>query len=94
MRKSNWYIFDIILQKKEYPLGLFLVFVVHSDDSVCIKKNSDPDPEVRSSSRSKIVTFNITKTVNFNLQLMSWVLIFLIFVCILLMTAVFYHNKK
>lgn len=73
-----------------------MVFVVHSDDTVCTKKNLDPDPEalLKGSTRIKVVRFNIIKTVDFNLQLMSWVLIILIFVWILILTMVFYHNKR
>lgn len=63
---------------------------------MCVEKNPDPDPEglLTNSYRSKIVTFNITQAVNFNLQLMSWILIIIIFVWIFVFTAVFYHKKK
>nr|QEI10617.1 SID1 [Myzus persicae] len=52
--------------KDEYPLGLFIVFVVHSDNSACHRGNYQA-----TNSRTKHIRFVVKPTVDFNYQIIN-----------------------
>lgn len=86
---TNYFI-NIVLQKDEYPLGLFIVFVVHSDNAACLQENYD----VKATNfRTKNISFIIKPTVDFNYQLINCLLVAAICISILICTTLFYHPK-
>jgi len=87
MSKSNFYY--IIFLKDEYPLGLFIVFVVHSDNSACNRGNYQA-----TNSRTKNISFVVKPTVDFNYQIINCLIVTFIFISILVSTTFFYHAKR
>lgn len=88
---------DNILQKDEYPFGLLLVFVVHSTNESCTKTisslNIGEDIHEKQQGKKHIELY-IKPTVNFNLQMMSWLLIIVLCVWLLLFFTLFYRQRK
>ncbi|VVC31854.1 Hypothetical protein CINCED_3A010771 [Cinara cedri] len=80
----------IIVSKEEYPLGLFIVFVVHSDDLACYQESNRIQTQ---NSRTKNVNFVMKPTVDFNYQMMNCVIVICISILILLFTAFLYKPK-
>ncbi|CAI6349746.1 unnamed protein product [Macrosiphum euphorbiae] len=79
----------IIISKDEYPLGLFIVFVVHSDNSACNRGNYQA-----TNSRTKSISFVVKPTVDFNYQIINCLIVTFIFISILVLTTFFYHAKR
>ncbi|XP_025405306.1 SID1 transmembrane family member 1-like [Sipha flava] len=80
----------IIVSKDEYPLGLFIVFVVHTDNSACYQGNR----HIQSISyKSKNVSFVIKPTVDFNFQIINCLIVISILILIMVFTTLFYHPK-
>ncbi|XP_050526064.1 SID1 transmembrane family member 1-like isoform X2 [Daktulosphaira vitifoliae] len=84
----------IIVSKDEYPYGLFIVFVVHSDDSACSQGDSNAyDPQL-DRFRVKHVSFIIKTTVNFNNQILACLIVICVFILIFIFTTWFYNGKR
>jgi hypothetical protein len=59
-------LFNLILQKDKFPLGFFLVMVVHGDDMAC--QSSTP---LQSPTRHKIVNFSLRKKISYDEYLVA-----------------------
>ncbi|XP_050440508.1 SID1 transmembrane family member 1-like [Adelges cooleyi] len=81
----------IIISREEYPLGLFIVFVVHSDNSACIQGDYQVQ---RQHLRTKYVSFIIKTTVDFNYQILDCVVVVCLFILIFILTAWLYNGKS
>jgi dsRNA-gated channel SID-1 len=62
----KYYLNFFFLQKDKFPLGFFLVMVVHGDDAACL--SSTP---LQSQTRHKIVNFSLRKKISYEEYLVA-----------------------
>lgn len=82
------------MQKEEYPFGLLLVFILHSLNECNLLVPSSKYKSDAVQYKTKHFKLNITPTVDFNIKIMSSVVIILFFSWILIFCILFYRVKR